>query len=178
MPYIKYNDKEIKSILKSITVLCDSREQKNEHITTYLDSKEVINQTATLNSGDYSALLPAMPDFGIVRPLHFDSEIAIERKGSLEELSGNLTQGRERLEDEFTRLNGRKIFLLIENPGGYAAIQNHQYKTQYNPKSYLASLLSFQERFGLNVVFCDKATSGSIIYGLLYYHVRNYLIRA
>lgn len=177
MPYIKYTDAEIKAILKHLTVICDSREQKNDHITEYFSGQGIPFQSNKLESGDYSATLPALPEHGIIKPLHFDDAVVVERKATLEELSGNLTKERERLQDEFTRLRGRKVFLMVENPEGYKAILEHKYRTQYNPKSFLASLLAFQERYNLNITFLDKSYSGIYVYSILYYHVRNYLIK-
>lgn len=175
MPYLKYTDSEIKDILKNIVVLCDSREQQNKHITEYFDSKSISHQTQKLDSADYSVMLPALHEYGIKRPIYFDNSIAIERKGSLEELSGNLTKERSRLEEEFTRLSNIKAFLMIENPGGYGAIWNHKYQTQYNEKSFMASLLAFQQRYNLNVTFIDRQYSGIYIHSILFYHVREFL---
>lgn len=177
MPHVKYGDKEMKEILQGLTVLTDSREQKNKRILDYFDSKKIKHQSCKLDSGDYSALLPAMPEYGITQPLYFDGDIVIERKNSLEELSGNFTKDRARIEDEFIRLAaaGTKVFLMVENPAGYDGIWDHSYRTQYEPKSFMATLLSFQQRYNLNVAFISPDRSGLYIANLLHYHVREYL---
>ena len=176
MPYTKYSDSEIKRILKSLVVLCDTREQKNGHITAALDKLKVAHKPLALSYGDYSIMLPALQDTGINRDTYFDNEIIIERKSSLDELAGNFTTGRERFKDEMIRAGSAHKYLIVEQSGGYAAILNHQYQSQLSSKSFFASLLSFQARYGLNVIFCGKEKAGEIIWGLLYYHVRMWLL--
>lgn len=56
--------------------------------------------------------------------VYFHRDIVIERKASLEELSGNLAQEREAFEKEFLRArNDRaKVYLMVEDKGGYSSI--------------------------------------------------------
>jgi hypothetical protein len=108
---------------------------------------------------------------GINRDLYFDNEIAIERKGSLEELSGNFTQDRIRFENELIRSRDMKITLLIENSSIDNLIE-HNYKTQLSEKAYFASLLSFQQRYNINTVFIDKKHAWKYIYSTFYYYLK------
>jgi len=167
-----YTDSEIKTILKTAVVLTDSREKANEHILTALDGLNVAHKITALSFGDYSAMLPAMPEMGIARDVFFDNEIIIERKNSLDELAANFTAGRERFKDEMLRAGAARKYLIVEQGGGYAAILNRQYNSKLSEKSFLASLLSFQARYGLNVAFCGQGLTGTIIWSLLYYHMR------
>jgi ERCC4-type nuclease len=159
-----------------MVILVDTREQSNYHITGYFDKRGIAYKSKALNYGDYSAYIPADPELGIVRPLYFDQSIVIERKGSLEELSGNLTKGRERLKDELTRASSSQFHLMIEG-GSYAEIINGEYLTDFKPKSYLASLLSLQCEYGFNIHFTDKQNAGLLLYQLIYYHVRKTLMK-
>ena len=68
-----------------------------EHITSYFDKAKIPYKKKALQYGDYSFLIPKNEDLSIPRDLVFHNEIVIERKGSLEELSGNLTKERDRL---------------------------------------------------------------------------------
>jgi ERCC4-type nuclease len=172
----RYTDPEIKAILKSMVILCDTREQRNEHILQAFDAMPIKHTPQALTTGDYTVMLPALPDFGIMRPLYFDHDIIIERKGSLEELSSNLTKDRERLKDEFTRAAGVKTFFVIEG-ASLDDILSHRYQTDLSEKSFFASLLTFQQRYDLNTAFISKSRAGALIYSILYYHVRNYLIK-
>lgn len=129
-----------------------------------------------MSHGDYSAILPANDSLGITHSIFFDNSIAIERKANLDELSGNLTRERTRFENELIRFksNGTKAFLIIEN-ATIADIITHNYRTKYTPKAFMASLLSFQQAYNLNVVFLPREHSGVYIYNLLYYHIRDYI---
>lgn len=75
-------------------------------------------------------------------------------------------------------LRGNKLrkFLLIENEQGYNDIINHNYRSQYAPKSYLGTLFSFQSRYNLDINFIRKELSGNFIFSSIYYYFRNYLL--
>lgn len=174
MNLYRYSDAEIKQILKTMIILCDTREQKNQHIKDYLDKHKISHQDTALNTGDYTAMIPADPEMGIMRPLHFDRSILIERKGTLEELSGNLTKGRERFKDELIRSREISFHLMIEG-GSFSHIIEHQYKTQFNAKAFMGSLLSLQSQHGFNLAFIEKENAGLYVFNMIYYHVRNVL---
>ena len=123
MNLYRYSDTEIKKLLKTMVILCDTREQNNTHLTSYFKKNAIDYRDKALNYGDYTAMIPANPDMGIIRDLFFDQSIVIERKGSLEELSGNLTNGRERFKDELTRSASSQLHLLVEG-GSYSEIDS------------------------------------------------------
>jgi ERCC4-type nuclease len=170
----RYTDAEQKQLLKSMIILVDTRENVNDHITGYFSSKGVAFKSCKLDSGDYSAMLPAAPDLGIVRDTYFDRQIIIERKADLNELSGNLAQYRDRFEAEFYRVPGCRKHLLIED-GSYQDVFTGNYNTGLNSAAFAASLMTFQARFGLNVSFVSREHSGKFIFGLLHYFVREQL---
>ncbi len=173
--FYRYTDKELRALLKSINIIVDSREQDNSHIIQWLIEKKIPYTTQKIESGDYSFYLPANPDLGIVRDLYFTDKISIERKGSLVELSGNFTNDRLRIESEFIRHKG-KMILLIED-AEYTDILKHNYRTEYKPESFLATLHSFSERYDIPFTFMkDKKCSGQFIYFTFYYFLRNFLL--
>ena len=171
-----YSDTEIKAILRTAVVLTDTREQKNTHILNAFDKLNVAHRPMALSYGDYSVMLPANPEAGITRDMYFDNVIMIERKANLGELAGNFGKQRERFKDEMIRAGAARKYLVVEQGGGYAGIMNQQYHTKLSAKSFFASLLSFQARYGLNVIFTGPDMSADIIWGLLYYHVRDWLL--
>lgn len=177
MPHYQYSPADLDKLLASLVVLCDTREQKNHHILKGLICSKVNYKLKALTAGDYTALLPAAPEYGIFQPLSFADSILIERKASLEELSGNLTRGRERFKDEMGRAKGAEVHLMVEG-GSWGKILGGQYQTQYKPESFYASLLSLQEQYGLHIAFIDKEYAWSYIYRVLYYHVRRVLSRS
>lgn len=173
MNFYKYSEEELKQILDSIVIVIDTREKSNAHIISYLDSKGIKYINKKLDFGDYTAMIPANMQLGISRDMYFNNLVCIERKGSLEELSGNFTKDRSRIEEEFQRHRG-KMILLVEG-ANYEDILFHRYDTKYDPKSFIATLNAFIARYNLSNSFIkDKKCTGNYIYNTLYYHVREY----
>ncbi|MCK8818116.1 ERCC4 domain-containing protein [Natroniella sulfidigena] len=171
----RYTKTELDQLLDSIVILIDTREKKNNHIINYFDQHEIKYKSKKLDYGDYSFMLPSNEELGIARDIYFNDQIVIERKASLEELSGNMTQDRARFENELLRANQAKFILLIEDEEGYKNILNHNYNTKYNPKAYLAGLMTFQHRYNITIQFLDPATTGNFIRYEFYYYLREYL---
>ena len=170
----RYTQKEQDELLKSITIVCDTREQKNDHITSYFDSKKIPWITKKLSVGDYSFFLPKNEDLGIIRDLWFDKDCIIERKNSLEEISSCMTESRDRLKKEFALAPDHKV-MVIEN-ASYVDMVSGNYDTKYDPKSFWASYHSFWHEFNLPIMFIpDKKFTGMFIRGYFYYYLRELL---
>lgn len=137
----KYTDKEIEELIKSIVILVDTREKQNSHLIEYWDKKGILYKKKSLDYGDYSFYIPQNEELNIPRDIYFDKEIVVERKASLEEISNNLTKERDRFEKELCLAPKTKV-LLIEN-ANYSDIATGNYNTQYNKKSFWASIHSF-----------------------------------
>ena len=169
-----YTDAELKQLLQSMTILIDTREQANNHITAYFDKQRITYHSRKLDFGDYSFILPASPALGISRDVYFVGDIAIERKGSLEELSSNLTHDRARFESELIRASKAKLLLMVEN-ASYGDIVGHKYRTQYEPKAFIAALKTYETRHNLGLNFIPTACAGNFIYHTFYYYLREFL---
>lgn len=163
-----YTEGELKEALSKLTILVDSRENVNDHITGYFDEKKIPYKVRKLDQGDYSATLG---DYTM------EYDICIERKNSLSELCGNFGTNRERFEREFTRAKavGAKTFLLIEN-NTLDDVYLGNYRSQMKPQSLIASLLMWQVRYNTTIMFCNKKNSAKLIYGILYYYAREVLL--
>ena len=169
----KYKETEIKEIVKSMVILVDTRE-KETHITDFFDKKKIVWKSKKLDRGDYSFMIPANPDLDIPRDLYFDNEVIIERKGSLEEISGNLTNGRDRFEKELA-LSPKDKVLLLEG-GGFSDIVSGNYNTKYSKKSFLASLFTFWFRYNMPIFFMpDKKYSGIFVKLFFEYYLKGEL---
>lgn len=142
-----FTKSEQDELLKSITILVDTREHdgKNEHILSYFDSKKIPWIKHKLDYGDYSFMVPSNEKLKIPKDLYFTGEIMVERKGSLEEISGNLTNDRDRLKKELALSPNHKV-MIIEN-GDYGDIITGNYSTKYEPRSFYASIHSFWHEF-------------------------------
>lgn len=162
-----YSDSEINAMLKDLTIIVDRREQCNKNIIEYLDENKIKYVNRSISVGDYSAMLGDMT---------LEHTITCEKKSGLDELCGNLTADRDRFEREFLRAkaNKTKVFLLIENCS-WSQIFLHDYRSKLSPKSLIASLLSWQVRFNITIIFCKPEETGQIIYGILYYAAREAL---
>lgn len=73
-------------------ILVDSREKKNGHILEYFNKQGILYRKEKLDFGDYSFMIPAS---AARADLYFHDSIVIERKATLEKLSGNLAQKRQ-----------------------------------------------------------------------------------
>lgn len=163
----KYTEAELKEELAKLTILVDTRENVNDHITGYFDSKGIPYKVRKLDQGDYSATLG---DYTL------EHDVVIERKNSLTELCGNMGQNRVRFENEFNRAKalGIKPFLMIEN-NTLDDVYLGDYRSQMKPQSLIASLLTWQVRYNTTIMFCNKSNSGKLIYGILLYFARELL---
>jgi hypothetical protein len=67
---------------------------------------------------------------------------------------------------------------MVEESAGFEKIVKHQYKTQLSEKSFIATLLTYGHRYGVDVNFIEKQYAGMFIYCQLHYWLRNYLKEA
>ncbi|MEY2195739.1 ERCC4 domain-containing protein [Neobacillus sp. BF23-41] len=170
--HYRFTAKELKTLLQRITILVDSREQQNQQILEYFDSKKIPYESTKLEVGDYSVKLPSCPELGIIKDIHLP--ITLERKNSVDELVQTI-KDRTRFENELIRSQKLRFTLLVEDPNGYENILRGNYRSQYEPKAFLASLKSFETRYGFSTVYIPKRAAGHFLYHELYYFVRNYL---
>lgn len=163
----RWTEAELNAKLTDLTVICDTREKANEHVTGYFDRNKIPYISRNLNVGDYSAQIGDQT---------METEIVIERKHNLDEICGNFTANRDRFEREFLRAKaiGTKVFLIIENTS-WEDVYLGNYRSKFSAKSLVASLLSWQVRFNITILFCNPANTGRLIYHILYYAAREQL---
>lgn len=166
----RYNTREQKEILASMRILVDTREQKNDHILSWLDKKGIKYRKQKLDQGDYSFYIPKNIELNIDRDIYFDKDICIERKNSVDELINNFAQSRERIENEFLRNKG-KMILLIED-GNYSDIINGNYRSKYSIQSAIGTLHAFSARYDIPFIFINSQYSPHFIYYTLSYYLR------
>lgn len=169
----KFSDSEVKQLIKSMVILVDTREKEIQHITQEFQKKGIAWKTQKLDFADFSFLIPANNSLGIARDIYFDRQISIERKNSLEELSGNLGQDRARFESELLRKKGK--FILLVEGGCFDNIIGKKYSTQLNNNSFLASLFSFENRYNIRFIFGDKRNSWRYIYLSFVYFLKEWV---
>jgi ERCC4-type nuclease len=165
---MKLTDKQMMDILSDMVIICDTREQKNQHILDYFKENNIPYIIEKLDTADYSFILPNYPD------IKMDKMILIEKKNSLDEIAGNFTKDRERFAREFERVDGERIHLLIEN-ATFKKLLNGSYRSKFPPKSFLASLLTWNVRYNCPVWFTTPNETGIIIRYILYYELLEHL---
>ncbi|MEW5552119.1 ERCC4 domain-containing protein [Peribacillus frigoritolerans] len=163
---------EIMQLLASMVILVDTREQQNSHILKYFDSSKIPYKQKKLDYGDYSSYLPKNEELGIQRDIFLSA--AIERKNSVDELAATIKE-RNRFENELIRSQNAPFVLMIEDSHGYEKIIKGEYRSQYSAKALLASLKSFETRYGFQSVFIAPQTAGNYLYYHFYYMFRNML---
>lgn len=156
-------------IIESFRIIVDTREQATRRSEQRYESMGVNTEKAVLDYGDYTYNL-TLPD----GPLHdittrIQPKCVVERKQNLDELAMCFTRSRDRFQREFDRAAaaGAKIFLLTEN-ASMDMIMAGQYRSRFQPKAFLASILSWSIRYNMVPIFCDMKSSGRLIREILF----------
>jgi ERCC4-type nuclease len=156
-----------KGFNKNFKIIIDTREKKNSHITNYFDREGINYINKKMDSGDYSFELDG---------LTFESKLIIERKACIDEICNNFTRHRERFEREFQRIKEDSfVILLIEN-STIDMIKEHKYRSKMHPNSLLGSLKSWQKKYNIITVFCNKSHVGKFIYQKCISYLKKYYI--
>lgn len=163
-----YTEKEYRQLIKNMVVLCDTKENKNKHILDEFDKQKIEYKQKALKTGDYSFMIKACPELGFQYDTYFTDEICVERKNSLSELAGNfaLKTDDNRIFKELNRMiNIERAYLVIENDC-LDDIYAHKYQSEYNPDSYIRTLLTWQARNNMHIYFVKKENMARTIYEL------------
>jgi ERCC4-type nuclease len=128
-------------------ILIDTREQ-DLHIAKQLERLGIEYKRKKLNFGDYSF---------VANGKSYERQIVIERKGSIDELIGNFTKGRERFRREFERAGKCKIILMVES--SMKQLEKGQYRSRMSPKDLKSFLNTWCNKFQIELKFVDKSQS-------------------
>lgn len=176
MPYDK------QTFLRNVTVLVDTRERENRHILRELDHLEIAHKDRKMDFGDYSFEI-AERDFSL--------SCVIERKADVDELYGNLTKDRDRIEKEFSAANSiaKEFVLLIETCRDIDDMRRYrisdfdmirQHRKIQNIGEYCYSTLKSWEcgnRYKFRTRFVsDRSKTAAAILEEFYWYWRNYKI--
>ena len=161
---------DVDASLKSMVCLVDTREQDTPAFRERISHFDQWERHK-LDAGDYSAKF-LLPDSS-----WFFLPVAIERKYALDELCMCYCQQRGRFEREFKRASDAqiKLYLLVEGATWEKAYAG-RYRSQMLPKSLIASMLAWLARYNCQIIFCDKQTSGQLIYDILYREGKEHLL--
>lgn len=172
-----------KTFIRSVTVLCDTAEQKNVHIKSAFDVMGVKYRDANLILGDYSFEAQGR-DFSL--------SCVIERKNGVDELYQNLVCDRERIEREFVaaKANINDFSLLLEKVGSIEEVESFcitpwQMSSQKRQvkdigKIVAASIYSWScaNRYGFNLIFAKSPEESAVkMLNRFYYYWRNFKLQ-
>lgn len=171
---------EKEKFCKDITVIVDSREQQNRHITDVFQKSGIKYEISKLDFGDYSFRC-ADRDFSL--------SCIVERKANVNELWTNITSDRERFEKEIkglSLLTGSAV-LILENCTSREWLEsykvpdwqmkNYNRKVQDIGKIIDSTLRAWESsnRYRLQV-HCVSGTDSTAkeILNIFYYYYRNF----
>lgn len=162
-----FSPADITAELKTLTLLCDTREQDTASLRRRLEGVGLPVRREKLDFGDYSAR---------TENFDFSKAFSIERKMSLDEIAQNLTRGRKRFAREFERAKAvnARMYILIEN-AVWEDVYKRNYRTLVYPKALAASLFTWQARYDAKIIFCRSITTPLIIREILHREARRAL---
>lgn len=156
--------------MNNMLILADTRQQKDNYITSYFDANALEWQRSTLNSGDYMAVR-----YNTTRGIFKDYRVIIDTKKDIIEIAGNLcrTTEHQRILNELKKAKElgceRFIFLIadstitcIDDLNGWRSN-----RTQVKGETLAKIMNTMQERYGCEFIFCKKLLLGKKIVELL-----------
>lgn len=160
--------------LKTIEIQIDTREKEIDHITAVFDYLNVKYKLTTLKAGDYTFNYNTIIDNGLGSSYEVpqESNIIIERKNSIDEITQNFTKHRDRFKREFEKLTAADKYsvdkhLIIEN-NVLNDVFTENYRSDMHPNSLIMSILSFNYRYGVQFHFISKFYTANLILRLFY----------
>lgn len=169
----KYTESEIKLIMNNVILVYDSREKSNSHILDWCSYKNRVETIKDkLDYGDYTFRVKAIPELGIPHTLDFRNEIVYERKNSWNEVSQNLTSGRDRFKIELAMCTAQMTIAVEDN---WSNLYQGNYDTKYNRKSFIASVKTFEHRYGVSFKCFKKEEMAVEMYTSFLYYLRERL---
>lgn len=160
--------------MKSLTIVIDSRENKNEHIREYLVQKNIPYENRKLDHGDYGCKIAKNEELGIHRDIYLNS--FVERKNGVDEITGNLQKDTQHaFINELIRAQNSRFVIFVEEPDFDERIAKGMYRSRYDPKALKGRLESLKAKYNFEIVPMSKNMIGHNIYHRFYYQAKHYL---
>lgn len=170
---------EKKDFMKKVNIIIDTREQKNAHIVAVLDEIGIMHESKKLDYGDYSFQIDGKDFSGIC---------VVERKANVNEIYGNVSSDRERIEKELNTAskNANQLTFLIENVQDWNALKSFSLpekdmdkgrKVKNIGETCYSTLQAWKcgNRYDFNVEFVPDITKTAVkIVEIFYWYYHNY----
>ena len=141
-------------------IICDSREQKNQHILSYFDKHGIEHETKCMDTADY--MLVGNPS------------ILVDRKQNLSEVCTNLcSKDNSRFWKELRRSyrDKAKLIILVEHGGqikSMADVANWESKySSVSGRRLQDKMYQVAMAYGVDWKFCSKVSTGRRIIEIL-----------
>lgn len=189
-----FTDAEITKAVKDMVILVDTREQKNQHILQYFESKKIPYEMKALQFGDYSCKIKVNPEHfhesALLHPkeVSLETRIVVERKNSIDEIAGNLksdegadAKEKNRFERELIKCKAAtaNMALMLENFSFDRVMMGSErgnYRTQWKPEALIARLNTMVARYNLHLITLnDRDIAGLMIKQVLSRYAYEYL---
>lgn len=163
-----------------MTIICDTRENRSEHITDWFTAKNINWERRKLDFGDYSVEL-TLDIEGLPPKVSLEKRVVIERKFSIDEIATNIGTDRDRFEKEMIRIKaaGAKCILMLENFSWERVLigpDKGGYRSKIQPDMIVTHINQFVSRYDLGLYTLNETYhTGRLIYSLLARHAYNYL---
>lgn len=137
----------------------DSREKKNDHIKAYFEKHGIQFKVQKLDEGDYQ--------------IEGNPNITVDRKQNMQEVYNCVVNDKSRFMKEVRRCYQKriKLYVLIEHGGQIKSLAD---VPKWTPKYGTISSREIAERlyrlhisYGVEIIFCDKRSTGKRIVELL-----------
>lgn len=146
-----------------MTIICDSREKKNQHILKFFDENGIDYKIQKMDIADYQ--------------IEGVDGLVIDRKQNLEEIATNLMNrdDKSRFWREVRRANARKtkMIVLCEHSRNIKSIEDvSNWHSKFSPvsgRNLMNEIYRVHIAYGIDFIFCDKKNTAREILGLLSY---------
>jgi DNA excision repair protein ERCC-4 len=144
--------------MKDLTIAIDTREQRPFTFESVSPRPETA--ITTLETGDYSLC-------------GYEKKICVERK-SLPDLFGSCGKGRPRFENEIVRMAEFDYAAIVAECDWQSILRCPPRRSQLLPKTILASVIAWEQRFGIHFWACpNRAFAEKITYRILERYYRD-----
>lgn len=144
--------------MNSLTIIIDTREQRPFTFDAINPAPKTL--ITTLKTGDYSVL-------------GYEGKVCVERK-SLKDLFGSCGNGRSRFENEIMRMAEFEYAAIVAECDWQSILRCPPRHSQLLPKTILASVIAWQQRFGVHFWACpNRAFAEKLTYRILERYYRD-----
>lgn len=144
-----------------MTIICDSREKKNQHVLKFFEENGINYKIRKMDIADYQ--------------IEGVDGLVIDRKQNLEEVAQNLMNrnDKSRFWREVRRANAKKVKMIVlcEHSRNIKSIEDvSNWHSKFSPvsgRALMNEIYRVHISYGIEFLFCDKRNTGREIIRIL-----------